>query len=106
MRLWVEVRPSKAIHMPSGDHRGLPARLSNDVSLSGSLPSALHFHISEFPERVDSKAISRPSGEGCGAELSPEAGSNCRILETDPPVLERSARQMTGEECANPDGST
>ena len=60
-------RESNAIWRPSGDHLGEPVNGPlNDVTATGSEPSAPLIQISGDPERVDSKASLRPSGENAG----------------------------------------
>src|SRR5215469_2282795 len=61
-------RESKAIHLPSGDQRGVPvACLPNDDNWIGLEPSASHTQTSLEPVRSDWKAIFDPSGEMLGA---------------------------------------
>ena len=61
-------RESKAITRPSGDHDGEPCQIPGPrVSWTGWEPSALASQISwTSPERPDSKANRRPSGEKLG----------------------------------------
>src|SRR5215469_9793605 len=61
-------RESNAIHLPSGDQRGVPVNLiPNDDNWMGLEPSASHTQISLKPVRSDEKAIFDPSGEMLGA---------------------------------------
>src|SRR3974390_1154797 len=60
-------RESNAIHLPSGDHRGVPVNCTpNDDNWMGLEPSASHTQTSSEPVRSDSKAIFYPSGEMLG----------------------------------------
>src|SRR5579884_1340054 len=64
-------RESKAIHRPSGDHRGAPVSgPSNHVSRRAPRPSLSATQISLWPLRVLRNATRRPSGENCGLEVS------------------------------------
>src|SRR3974390_1066420 len=57
---------SKAIHLPSGDQRGVPGRLPKNDNCTGLEPSASHTQTSFGPVLSDSKAIFDPSGEMLG----------------------------------------
>src|SRR5215471_13475057 len=60
-------RESKAIHLPSGDQRGVPVTpIPNDDNWMGLEPSASQTQTSLGPVRLDSKAIFDPSGEMLG----------------------------------------
>src|SRR6516162_3287899 len=61
-------RESKAIHLPSGDQRGVPVTCtSNDDSWTGSEPSASETQTSLKPVLLDWNATFEPSGEMLGA---------------------------------------
>ena len=58
------MRESKAIRCPSGEKRGVPELgAPKEVSWIGFEPSLSQIQISKLPERLDRKAILRPSGE-------------------------------------------
>src|SRR5215472_4057703 len=64
-------RESNAIHLPSGDQRGVPVTpFPNDDNWMALEPSASHTQISLAPVLVDSKAIFDPSGEMLGEVCS------------------------------------
>jgi muconolactone delta-isomerase len=83
---WFE---SKAIHLPSGDHSGLPLNPAlMSVRLIGFVPSALQTQISELPELSEMKAILRPSGEircSCSFDDQENKGFD-GVLTSLPPV--------------------
>src|SRR5579872_2052366 len=51
------------IHLPSGDHIGVPCRSSETASCTGHPPLALTFHRLKRPVRFVPKTISFPSGD-------------------------------------------
>jgi|SRR6516162_5379274 hypothetical protein len=61
-------RESKAIHLPSGDQRGVPVTfIPNDDNWMELEPSASHTHTSVEPVLSDWNAIFDPSGDMLGA---------------------------------------
>src|SRR5438067_9102353 len=59
---------SNAIHLLSGDQRGLPIVFPlKEVNSTGLRPSRPQIQIANVPERPEVKAIFLPSGENCGS---------------------------------------
>src|SRR4051794_38114786 len=59
---------SNAIHLLSGDQRGLPGLVtSKEVNSTGLKPSRSQIQIACVPDRFDLKTIFLPSGENCGS---------------------------------------
>src|SRR3974377_622748 len=74
-------RGSKAIHLPSGDQRGVPVTcIPNDDNWMGLEPSASHTQTSVEPVRSDEKGIFDPSGEMLGATRSRDKTINLSAL--------------------------
>src|ERR1700730_18666392 len=61
----------KASQRPSGDHRTWPTWSSSAVTGCGQPPSAATVHTCGSPERLETKAIWRPSGEKLGDPQKP-----------------------------------
>src|SRR2546429_3958810 len=59
---------SNAIHLLSGDQRGLPGMVtSKEVNSTGLKPSRSQTQIAGVPDRFELKTIFLPSGENCGS---------------------------------------
>lgn len=89
--LWPLGLESKEMYLPSGDHRGVPESDFKNVSCCGCAQSrGSHVQISLSPERRDTKATLRPSGENRGALLyvaDGRKGFACGWLPATPPAM-------------------